>query len=185
MAGLLETPYLLRRLADFEAVHLAFVLARPKVTDQGDLIRVIQAVSSMAFSVRVSLLVSPRDLLGLGSQDVGSFGVGLTLDVADAETPFSVIASEHLDAVRFAPDFALECGASVRGLCVLNAMLGLARHVGHATLGPDSIVDARATTPAPRFDYVWAPDAKIAARGRQGPNAARTISGNATPFPAR
>lgn len=104
---------------------------------------------------------------------------GLMLDVDDEDVPFSAFSSESVEAIRFRTSFARRAVSSIRSACVLDAMIGLARHLGLATLGPSLEGRGGLLCPDPEFDYIAIEDVA-------GPlSAALTPSGNATAFPAR
>ena len=74
--------------------------------------------------------LSEIDALGLDNDCVG-----LMLDSADADTPWSDFAWDRIEAVRFRRDFVEDAGRSARTACVLESMLALAREIGMRTLG--------------------------------------------------
>ena len=124
----------LARLAH-EIEGTAFLIVRVDEVDCAEIHQAINAFQRTAGGTRLCLAGTHSTLERLGSNPFDSDRVGWMLDDIDVTTPWSEIVSEHIEAIRFCPDFVARAGRNMRLGLVLEAMLLLARDLGLCALG--------------------------------------------------
>jgi len=113
----------------------AFLIVRVDDVDGAEIHQAIDAFQRTACSTRLCLAGTHSTLERLGSNPFDSDRVGWMLDDIDVTTPWSEIVSEHIEAIRFCPDFVARAGRNMRLGLVLEATLLLARDLGLCALG--------------------------------------------------
>lgn len=130
-----------------------FLILRPDRLTTGTFLSCVDAVLRAALDVRVCLVVPPG-VLPPHSDPSWLDRVAFMLDVSRADLPWSEMPRDGFEAVRFGPDFTRRTMGTMRGICMLDAMLGLARDLGLTTFGPDVRSGDPCERELPPFDYV-------------------------------
>jgi hypothetical protein len=149
------------QLADALAATMARVrgcrmlIVRFGAVDDASLLTAWATAQQAKLPVRICFAVDRSMLTAIGSKVPSHEHVGLLLDDVDDMTPPIDVVNEAIEAIRFAPRFVAKASRHLRSECVLDALLGLARNAGLATLGPASRT-SRASWLDPQidFDYV-------------------------------
>jgi len=113
----------------------AFVIVRVDEVDYAQIHQAINTFQRMTCGTRLCLAGTHSTLERLGSNPFDSDRVGWMLDDIDETTPWAEIVSEHIEAIRFCPDFVARAGRNMRLGLVLEATLLLARDLGLCALG--------------------------------------------------
>jgi hypothetical protein len=130
----------------------AFLLVRLERTNRAGVEAAVQLASAFSATARVCLAIDRCTLAQLESQGLDTSNVGLLLDGVDADTPPSAVVHYAIEAIRFGPDFVAQAARNIRLGCALEAMVGLARNLGLATLGPAAAAEGWCL-PGIAFDY--------------------------------
>ncbi|HEX2541579.1 MAG TPA: hypothetical protein VHM00_10920 [Caldimonas sp.] len=132
-----------------------FVLAALGSLSPAEVAAALSKASIEFGNARACLAVDVGVLFRLDINFLRDRNIGVVLDRVDETTPLSAISEQAVEAVRFAANFVTRARSDGRFACILDAMLGLSRDLGIATLG---------TSPHPRrrscerfdFDYTAA-----------------------------
>jgi hypothetical protein len=137
-----------------------FLIVRVDGVDCAEIHQAINTFQRTACSARLCLAGTHSTLVRLGSNPFDSDRVGWMLDDVDVTTPWSEIASEQIEAIRFCPDFVARAGRNMRLGLVLEAMLLLARDLGLCTLGSHDVPGGGGVIGRMEFDYMPLPPAR-------------------------
>jgi len=138
----------------------AFLIVRVDDVDGAEIHQAIDAFQRTACSTRLCLAGTHSTLERLGSNPFDSDRVGWMLDDIDETTPWAEIVSEHIEAIRFCPDFVARAGRNMRLGLVLEAMLLLARDLGLCALGSHDVPGGGGDIGRTEFDYMPLPPAR-------------------------
>ncbi len=147
-----EIEHRLRLLSRDDARRGSFLVLRLVSTDRAGLQAAIRAAAEVPWNKRICLALDRATLSCIDGTLPVAERVGLLLDGVDAGTPLADLVAEHIEAVRFRPDFLDRASCSLRIDAALRALTSLARDLGLATFGRPG--QATAGEGAPRFDYV-------------------------------
>jgi hypothetical protein len=138
----------------------AFVIVRVDEVDYAQIHQAINTFQRMTCGTRLCLAGTHSTLERLGSNPFDSDRVGWMLDDIDETTPWAEIVSEHIEAIRFCPDFVARAGRNMRLGLVLEAMLLLARDLGLCALGSHDVPGGGGDIGRMEFDYMPLPPAR-------------------------
>jgi len=149
----------------------AFLIVRVDWFDCTEIHEAVNTLQRTTCDTRLCLAGTRSALEALGSDPLDRDRVGWMLDDIDATTPWSEIASERIEAIRFSPDFVSRAGRNLRLGLVLEAMLLLARDLGLCALGSHEVPGGSGATRRAEFDYMPLPAARSMppAVARDGP----------------
>jgi len=135
----------------------AFLIVRVDKVDCAEIHQAINTFQRTAGGTRLCLAGTHSTLERLGRNPFDSDRVGWMLDDIDVTTPWSEIVSEHIEAIRFCPDFVARAGRNMRLGLVLEAMLLLARDLGLCALGSHDVPGGGGVIGRVEFDYMPLP----------------------------
>jgi len=135
----------------------AFLIVRVDKVDCAEIHQAINTFQRTAGGTRLCLAGTHSTLERLGSNPFDSDRVGWMLDDIDETTPWAEIVSEHIEAIRFCPDFVARAGRNMRLGLVLEAMLLLARDLGLCALGSHDVPGGGGDIGRMEFDYMPLP----------------------------
>ncbi len=138
------------------ALHVSrptFVLAALGASRPSDVALAVSRASAAYGNARPCMALEAGALLAIDIGLLRQRNISVVLDQVDEQTPLSAVSAESVEAIRFAPGFVARAMTDGRLACVLDAMLGLARDLGIATLGSGA-GDAMREMQRFDFDYV-------------------------------
>lgn len=157
----------------------AFLLVRVDGIDTAEVGQAVDSFHRAGGKARLCLAGGRAALDAIDAAAIDCDRIGLLLDDVDADTRFSELVWNRIEAVRFKPDFVARAARDLRLGCALDAMLGLARDLGLCTLGFDAMPDGAGVTDRADFDYlptaIAAPPGRPAVRERAS-DAAATLA---------
>jgi len=107
--------------------------------------------------VRLCLAGSRQALMQVDALGLDNDRVGLMIDAVNAQSTWSDLIWDRLEAVRFNPEFVDCATRNMRFACVLESMLALAREVGLRTLGSYGAAQCASVSGQYDFDYLPTP----------------------------
>ena len=151
------SPIALRSTLDAarESLHMndaAFVLVRVASMDHLGIQAAFDVAARHSAVAHVTLAIDHWTLARIDPGLIDTGRVGLVLDDIDIDTPSSAMVHSAIEAVRFRRSFVTDATHRARVGCALEAMLGLARNLGVATMGP--VGAQRSSIQGVEFDYV-------------------------------